>query len=113
MSGARLDYVELGTGELGASKAFYEAALGLVFTDYGPSYAAAEEGATHLGLQGKRTEAPEWPLAIFHVEDLEAALGRVTAAGGEIVQPIFAFPGGRRFHFRDPGGNILGVWQRS
>ena len=29
---------------------------------------------------------------------------------GDIVQEIFSFPGGRRFHFRDPAGNILAVW---
>jgi len=34
----------------------------------------------------------------------------VQAAGGEITHPIFAFPGGRRFHFRDPSGNDLAVW---
>jgi predicted enzyme related to lactoylglutathione lyase len=37
-------------------------------------------------------------------------LARVEAAGGEVVDPIFEFPGGRRFHFRDPAGNVLGVW---
>jgi predicted enzyme related to lactoylglutathione lyase len=26
------------------------------------------------------------------------------------VKPIFAFPGGRRFHFTDPAGNELAVW---
>lgn len=25
--------------------------------------------------------------------------------GGKIVQGIFTFPGGRRFHFSDPNGN--------
>jgi predicted enzyme related to lactoylglutathione lyase len=34
----------------------------------------------------------------------------VKAAGGVITRPIFSFPGGRRFHFRDPGGNELGVY---
>ena len=28
-------------------------------------------------------------------------------AGGTLAKPIFAFPGGRRFHFLDPGGNEL------
>jgi predicted enzyme related to lactoylglutathione lyase len=32
------------------------------------------------------------------------------AAGGEVTVPIFAFPGGRRFHFRDPAGNELGAF---
>jgi len=26
------------------------------------------------------------------------------------VAPIFEFPGGRRFHFSDGAGNVLGVW---
>jgi predicted enzyme related to lactoylglutathione lyase len=47
---------------------------------------------------------------ILYAQDLEAMLGKVQAAGGSIVRPIFAFPGGRRFHFRDPAGNELAVW---
>src|SRR5690606_20784028 len=31
-------------------------------------------------------------------------------AGGTIVKPVFSFPGGRRFHFTEPGGNELAVW---
>ena len=34
----------------------------------------------------------------------------VKSAGGIILKPIFAFPGGRRFHFRDPAGNEIAVW---
>ena len=45
------------------------------------------------------------------VDDLEATLHTVTAAGARIVKPIFAFPGGRRFQFLDPNGNELAVMQ--
>ena len=48
---------------------------------------------------------------MIQVKDLEAALAAVEAAGGEIVKPIRAFPGGRRFHFKDPSNNELAVWQ--
>jgi predicted enzyme related to lactoylglutathione lyase len=41
------------------------------------------------------------------VDDLEAALTAVTAAGGTVTRPIFAFPGGRRFQFLDPSGNEI------
>jgi len=44
---------------------------------------------------------------VIDVDDLEAALAAVTAAGATIVRPIFAFPGGRRFQFLDPAGNEL------
>lgn len=107
---ARLNYVELRAGEIATAKRFYTDALGLQFTEYGPSYAAADEDGVALGLQGSPNEAPSAPLAIFQVGDLEAVLSSVERAGGAITVPIFAFPGGRRFHFRDPAGNELAAW---
>ncbi len=50
------------------------------------------------------------PLTVIRTEDLELAEREVLAAGGEITRPAFDFPGGRRFHFREPGGNELAVW---
>ena len=41
---------------------------------------------------------------------IEDALARVEKAGGTVVKPIFAFPGGRRFQFADPDGYELAVW---
>jgi len=51
------------------------------------------------------------PLTVIAVEDVEAALLAVTKAGGVITKAVFTFPGGRRFHFRDPGGNELAAYQ--
>ena len=51
------------------------------------------------------------PLPVVRVDDLEAAFDAVTKAGGVIAKPIFSFPGGRRFHFIDPSGSELAVWQ--
>ncbi|HAV71216.1 MAG TPA: glyoxalase family protein, partial [Stenotrophomonas sp.] len=34
----------------------------------------------------------------------------VLAQGGQIIKPVFAFPGGSRFQFLEPGGNELAVW---
>jgi predicted enzyme related to lactoylglutathione lyase len=104
---ARLNYVELPVREIGPAKAFYERAFGWSLTDFGPSYAATLTGDTDIGLQGDAAEATRAPLAVIDVEDLEAALAAVEAAGGTIVRPIFAFPGGRRFQFLDPSGNEL------
>ena len=52
-------------------------------------------------------------LVILKAADLEAALARVTAAGGVVTRPIFAFPGGRRFQFREPGRAEIGVWSET
>jgi predicted enzyme related to lactoylglutathione lyase len=50
------------------------------------------------------------PLVILYSQDLERSVEQVVAAGGTIVKPITAFPGGRRFIFGDPAGNELAVW---
>jgi hypothetical protein len=47
---------------------------------------------------------------VLYAHDLEAMQAKVVQAGAVITRPIFAFPGGRRFHFRDPAGNELAVW---
>ena len=51
------------------------------------------------------------PLPVVRVDDLDAAFDAVTKAGGVIAKPIFAFPGGRRFHFIDPSGSELAAWE--
>ena len=104
---ARLNYVELPVRDVGAASRFYEAAFGWSLTAFGPSYAATLTGDTDIGLQGDFDEATKEPLPVIEVEDLEATLAAVERAGARVVRPIFAFPGGRRFHFLDPSGNEI------
>ena len=58
----------------------------------------------------KGTPNPGGPLVILYADDLAATQRRVEDAGAKIVKPVFAFPGGRRFHFQDPDGYELAVW---
>lgn len=108
---ARLNYIELAAADLSASKAFYEQAFGWQMTGYGPAYAATSGQDTNLGLQADPGEAPAAPLPVIAVDDLETALAQTLSAGGILTVPIFAFPGGRRFQVRDPGGNEIAVSQ--
>jgi predicted enzyme related to lactoylglutathione lyase len=107
-----IDYIEITVTDMDAAKAFYTSAFGWSLTDYGPQYAGIQgDGSEQGGL--RLDSAVHEPLAILYSEDLEATLDAVTAAGGTIVRPIEAFPGGRRFHFSDPAGNELAVWSES
>jgi len=105
----KIDYLELpaGTGKLDSMKAFYANVFGWTFTDYGAGYSAFNEGLDG-GFDGASESGKVLP--ILFSDDLEATLRQVEDAGGEIVKPIFSFPGGRRFHFIDPAGNKLAVW---
>ncbi|MDZ4365361.1 VOC family protein [Brevundimonas sp.] len=108
----KLDYLEMPGGDLGVTKTFYAEAFGWTFQDYGPTYAAFDQGLDG-GFDADATEAAKAPLPVLYAHDLEAVADKVTAASGVITRAIYAFPGGRRFHFRDPAGNELAVWSES
>jgi len=105
-------YVEFQAADLAATKAFFIAAFDWKFTDYGPEYTSFEDGHMSGGFfqsEKRSTIAGGGPLVVLLHTQLEAALDRVVACGGKITQEIFAFPGGRRFHFIEPSGNELAV----
>jgi predicted enzyme related to lactoylglutathione lyase len=104
----KIDYVEFRGRGMEAIQRFYGEAFGWRFTAYGPTYAAFDEGVE--GGFDADSEAPKPPLVILYAHDLGAMEAKVKAAGGTIVAEIYAFPGGRRFHFTDPAGNELAVW---
>ncbi|MCG8561674.1 MAG: VOC family protein [Hyphomicrobiales bacterium] len=109
----KIDYVELPARDLAAMKAFYGAAFGWAFEDWGPDYMAF----SNSGLEGGFRRTDDAPprggaLVILYADDLEAAEAAVTDAGGIIVDR-HDFPGGRRFHFTDPSGNELAVWTKA
>jgi predicted enzyme related to lactoylglutathione lyase len=106
----RIDYIEMNVGDLARSRAFYGGAFGWTFTDYGPTYCAFSDGRLEGGFTTNGLVKPGGPLVILYADDLAQMQSRVEAAGGRIVKPIFAFPGGRRFHFEDPDGYELAVW---
>jgi predicted enzyme related to lactoylglutathione lyase len=68
-------------------------------------------GDVDLGLQADAQESTGAPLPVIQVDSLEAVEVLVKRAGGRITRPTFSFPGGRRFHFRDPAGNELAAMQ--
>lgn len=96
-----IDYIEFGVTDMAEAQRFYTEAFGWEFTDYGPDYAGIRksDGGEAGGMRLDSEVATGGPLVILYSNDLETTLARVQYAGGGIVQEIFEFPGGRRFHF--------------
>jgi|SRR5690606_5284043 len=105
----KLDYVEFPSSDRAKSSAFFRAAFGWGITSYGPIYDGLEGAGIDGGVDGS-AERVAATMAVVRTDDLDAAEQRVLAAGGIITRPQFDFPGGRRFHFREPGGNELAVY---
>ncbi|TVP57275.1 MAG: VOC family protein [Halomonadaceae bacterium] len=109
----KIDYVELPSRDLEVTKQFFAAAFGCSFVDYGSEYIAIENAGLDGGFfhsDKVATTRNGSVLLVLYSTDLEATLETVLGAGGDIVQGIFSFPGGRRFHFSDPNGNEYAVW---
>ena len=106
----RIDYIEFSVTSIPEAKRFYGGVFGWTFEDYGPDYASFADGRLNGGFQTTAEVRSGGPLVVIYAVDLETMEQRVRRSGGVITQPIFSFPGGRRFHFRDPSGNELAVW---
>lgn len=109
---ARINYLELPSQDVARSRAFYQSAFDWDFTEFGSTYAATTSDDTDIGIDGDTAQHSKAPLPVIEVDGLDAACEKVEQAGGTITKPIYAFPGGRRFHFADPDGHELGVWER-
>ncbi len=108
---AILDYIELPATSIEVQKRFYSDAFGWDFTSYGKTYAAHERDPCQFALNGTGEHQSRAALPVIRVADIEAACKSVKAAGGTITIAIFEFPGGRRFHFTDPEGQAMAVYQ--
>jgi uncharacterized protein len=102
-----IDYVEFASPHLEATQAFFAKAFGWEFIDYGPNYRDIQGAGLSGGLERAALVAP---VIILKADDLEAARATVLDAGAELVRNIYSFPGGRRFEFKEPGGNVMAVW---
>ncbi len=107
-----LDYVEFASHDPAASRRFFEQVFGWRFEDYGPDYTAFDDGNMQGGFfrGAPATTAAGAPLLVLYAAQLSPLLAAVLAHGGSLSKPEFAFPGGRRFQFIEPGGNELAVW---
>ena len=109
----KIDYLEIPSSDLPASKSFFTSMFGWQFTDYGDEYCSFEDGRITGGFY-KSDQTASYAegsvLIVFFANDLEAALQKVVDSGGSVVRDVFSFPGGRRFHFADPTGNEFAIW---
>ena len=99
--------------DLAAAKEVYAALLGVPPQTDGPYYVGFEASGQHIGLlPGGGPQGMSSPVAYWHVQDIEAKLAEVTAAGATVKEPVRDVGGGRLVAtVTDPDGNVLGLLQ--
>jgi hypothetical protein len=111
----KITYIEFTTNSIEQTKQFYSTVFSWSFKDWGPNYidCSATDSGVAIGFAkgALPAEQPKFaPLVVLYSADLAATQAAIVDAGGSIIVPTFEFPGGRRFHFTDGAGNLMGVW---
>ena len=104
---------EMPSRDLAATKKFLGALFGWTFQDYGPEYAAFDDGRMTGGFffaEDNWMSAAACPLVVFYSAELEMSRAEVVRLGVKITRDIFNFPGGRRFQFQAPGSGEFALW---
>jgi predicted enzyme related to lactoylglutathione lyase len=99
--------------DLTTAKAVYTALLGGPPQADSEYYVGFDAAGQHIGLlPGGGPQGLTTPVAFWHVPDIEAKLGEVTAAGATVKEAPRNVGGGRLVAtFTDPDGNVLGLVQ--
>ena len=99
--------------DLAKAKAVYAALLGVAPQADSDYYVGFEAAGQHIGLvPGGGPQAMTSPVAFWHVDDIEAKLAEVTAAGATAKEAAHNVGGGRLVAtVTDPDGNVLGLIQ--
>jgi predicted enzyme related to lactoylglutathione lyase len=109
----KINYIEIPTQNITGTKAFFSQVFNWQFVDYGPEYCSFSAQGVNGGFFTSDlvvSTATGSPLIVLYSEDLQGTQDSIEQAGGKILQGIFTFPGGRRFHFSEPNGNEFAVW---
>jgi len=111
----KISYVEFTTADIERTKKFYSTVFGWSFKVWGPDYidCNADDSGCAVGFAKGivlQEQPKSTPVIVLYSADLKATEAAIVANGGIITVPTFEFPGGRRFHFSDGAGNVLGVW---
>ncbi len=109
----KICYVELPARDAERSAEFYRSIFGWTIRDRGDGVLAFDSNGDVSGVFDVEKAAVEDPGLIVSImcEDIEATIALIAGYGCQIVRPLGFHPSEKVAHFRDPGGNVLGLYQ--
>ena len=110
----KICYIQIPTTDIARSAEFYRRVFGWNIRQRGNGSTAFDDGVGQVSgtwVLGRPPSITPGLLIYIMVESVAATIETVIANGGEIVQPIGADAPEITARFRDPGGNVLGLYQ--
>src|SRR5438034_874687 len=110
----KICYIEIPATDISQSAGFYQRTFGWKIRTRGDGRTSFDDGVGEVSgtwvLGRPPASAPGFVIYIM-VDNVEAAIEKIVANGGEIVQPVGADAPEITARFRDPGGNVVGLYQ--
>ena len=115
LGSGKICYLEIPARNVQESARFYQDALGWAVRRRGDGATAFDDGVNEVSgtwVLGRPPAAEPGLLLYVMVADADASVERVLAAGGEVVQPVDRSGEDVIARFRDPAGNVLGLFEQ-
>jgi predicted enzyme related to lactoylglutathione lyase len=114
LSNGKVCYIEMPAIDVQRSADFYAKVFGWRIRQRGDGHTAFDDTTGEVSgawVTGRKASPGPGLLIYIMVDSVAAAIDAVIAHGGELVQPIGADAPEITARFRDPAGNVLGLYQ--
>jgi len=111
----KICYIEIPAVDIPTSIAFYESVFGWKTRKRGDGAVAFDDGVGQVSgtwVTGRPPSEKPGLLIYVMVDDINVTIAAVLAHGGVIVQSLGVDAPEITARFRDPGGNVLGLYQQ-
>jgi predicted enzyme related to lactoylglutathione lyase len=111
----KICYIELPASDVQQSAEFYRRAFGWHIRKRGDGSIAFDDTVNEVSgtwVLGRPVAAQPGLMVYVMVASAAAAVAAVVSAGGEIVEPVDADAREVVATFRDPAGNLMGIYQQ-
>ena len=114
LANGKICYIEMPATDVARSADFYKRVFGWHMRQRDDGHTAFDDTTGEVSgtwVRGRPPASAPGLLVYIMVDSVAKTLEAIVAHGGEIVQPIGADAPEITARFRDPGGNVLGLYQ--
>jgi hypothetical protein len=111
----KICYIEMPATDIARSADFYKKIFGWNIRKRGDASTSFDDGVGEVSgawIKGRPPQGNPGLLVYIMVDNVNATSDAIIANGGEIVQPVGADAPEITARFRDPGGNVIGLYQQ-